>query len=179
MTGASITTTRFSGRPISTGDLDDLLDLFGDRQVMRTLSADGEPLPPSRVRELLQRALQHWDEHGYGIWVFRTADGEFVGRAGIQHKRLEGRDEVEILYALACAWWGVGAATEIARALVDAAFREYGLSELVCFALADNGGSRRVMEKVGFEYRRDFTHVDLPHALYRLDRRSWMAGRRP
>ncbi len=176
MTATIVQTERFVGRPICEGDLSDLCRLHADRRVMATLSADGEPLPRDHVEKRLRRALQHWDEHGYGIWVFRTPRGDFVGRAGIQHRRIDDADEVEILYALIPEYWGSGAATEIARCLVDTAVGAAGLSELICFALADNHAWKRVMEKVGFRLERDFTHLELPHTLYRLDAAAWRAA---
>ncbi len=42
------------------------------------------------------------------------------------------------------------------------------ITDLVCFTRTDNIASRRVMEKAGFRYERDFERAGLPHALYRM-----------
>lgn len=42
--------------------------------------------------------------------------------------------------------------TEAARAAVDFAFHRIGLHKLTIGCLADNPGSRRVVEKIGFRY---------------------------
>jgi RimJ/RimL family protein N-acetyltransferase len=37
----------------------------------------------------------------------------------------------------------------------------------VSFTLPNNLASRRVMDKAGFRYERNFIHANLPHVLYR------------
>ena len=54
-------------------------------------------------------------------------------------------------------------------ATVDLGVR-LGLPSLVAFALSDNRGSRRIMEKLGFHYERDIVYLGVPHVLYRRDR---------
>ena len=63
-------------------------------------------------------------------------------------------------------------ATEGARAAVEQAFGELGLSEIVSFTVPGNVRSRRVMEKLGMtrDAAEDFDHPSLPegHSLRRL-----------
>jgi [ribosomal protein S5]-alanine N-acetyltransferase len=51
------------------------------------------------------------------------------------------------------------------------AFDVLRLPAVVTYTLPYNAASRRVMEKLGFEYEREVVHADLPHVLYRLQ--SW------
>ena len=46
-------------------------------------------------------------------------------------------------------------------------FAQLKLPELVSFTQTTNVASRRVMEKAGFRYERDFTYASTPHVLYR------------
>ena len=111
--------------------------------------------------------MRHWEEHGFGPWVWSGAvSGEPVGYGGLHRTDVEGAAEVEVLYAVPSARWGEGIATAIARESVRFAFDELGLERLVCFTRTDNLASRRVMEKAGFHYERDFERAGLPHALY-------------
>jgi [ribosomal protein S5]-alanine N-acetyltransferase len=80
-----------------------------------------------------------------------------------------GNVEVELAYALVAEYWDRGLATE----MLAVAFEHLGLTELVCFTLTANRASRRVMEKVGFEYERDVVHAGQPHVLYRLTVSGW------
>jgi ribosomal-protein-alanine N-acetyltransferase len=145
-----------------------------DPRVMATL---GGLRSPEELDALHRRLLGTWERDGFGWWVARhRPDGRFVGRGGLRRVQVLGRDEVEVGYGLAAEFWGRGLATELARQSVRVGFEVLGLVELVCFTLPTNSGSRRVMEKAGFRYERDFEHANLPHVLYRLRRDSWAAG---
>ena len=128
----------------------------------------GGPRTAAQTRARLDEHIAHWEQHGFGLWMFcdRTT-GAGVGYAGPRHTTVEQHAEVEIAYAVASARWGRGLATEMARAAVEAT-RAAGVDDLVCFTLVENAASRRVMEKAGFRYERDFERAGLAHALYRL-----------
>jgi [ribosomal protein S5]-alanine N-acetyltransferase len=136
-----------------------------DPDVMATL---GGVRSENESRELLRSGLDHWERNGFGPWVFHAREtGETVGGAALRRVVIEGRDEVELGYRVATAWWGRGIATEMASALVGVARDKLGLAEIVAFTLPENRASRRVMEKVGFAYERDIEWAALPHVLYR------------
>lgn len=173
----AIDTARLAGERLRPDHLDDLYRLHRDPRVMATLSAAGRPLPDEETRQGLRRGLDHWERHGYGIWLWRAKDdGRFIGRGALRHVEVGGGPEVEAGYALLADEWGKGLATEIARALVAVAFARLGLPDLVCFTLTTNYASRRVMEKAGFHYERDIVHAGLPHVFYRLTADQWRAG---
>lgn len=168
-------TARLVGHRISSADLADLRALYTDRQVMATLSADGEPLADVEIRARMRRFIDHWQAHRFGVWHF-VAEAGFVGRAGLHRVQVCGHDEIELLYAVMPAYWCTGMACEAARAVLAAGFETTDMGSAIAYALPSNGASRRVMEKLGFEYERDFVHVELPHVLYRLSRASWQSG---
>jgi len=132
---------------------------------------------PEETRQRLERELAHWSTHGFGRWVlFDRQTGEFVGRGGLRTVEIEGQPEVELGYAIVPERWGQGLATELAEAAVEVAFRDLGLADVVAFTLPNNAASRRVMEKVGFEYERDFVRKGRDHVLYRIRRGSSSDG---
>jgi [ribosomal protein S5]-alanine N-acetyltransferase len=135
-----------------------------DPDVMATL---GGVRSKNESWELLRSGLEHWERHGFGPWVFHAREtGETVGGSALRHVEIEGRDEVEVGYRVAAAWWGRGIATEMASAVVGVA-RRLRVPEIVAFTLPENLASRRVMEKVGFTYERDIEWAALRHVLYR------------
>lgn len=83
---------------------------------------------------------------GYGIVVKGT--DKVIGSVDFNHRHED--DVLEIGYILHPDYWGRGYVPEVARALIDIAFRELGLYkiELVCFSY--NLQSQRVAEKLGF-----------------------------
>jgi len=105
------------------------------------------------------------------LWSMRDPESHrFIGRGGLRNLQVDGVTEVEVSYAVCAEFWRQGFATEMARAYVKIAFDKLDLDNVVCFTQPANLGSRRVMEKVGFVYERDFIHADLPHVFYRLRR---------
>jgi ribosomal-protein-alanine N-acetyltransferase len=149
---------------------DELRRMHRDPRVMATLTpagaSNGGVLSDEETQQFLRRHLDHWDRHGYRLWVFRDrADSQFVGRAGLYNTHLGGNDEVELAYALVAEYWSRGLATEMAQAILRLAFERLGMTDIVCFTLTTNWASQRVMEKAGFEYERDVIHAGLPHVL--------------
>lgn len=136
-----------------------------DADVMATL---GGVRSEDETWELLRQSLAHWQQNGFGSWVFRHREtGEAIGSAGLRRVQIESRDEVEIGYRVAAAWWGRGIATEMASALIAVARDRLELEDIVAFTLPDNLASRRVMEKAGLTYEHDIEWAGLPHVLYR------------
>ena len=150
--------------------------MHADPAVMATL---GGLKTEAETRGFLDRLLAHWAEHGFGLWSLSSgATGAFVGRGGLLNVEVEGREEVELAYALRQEWWGQGLATELAVASVAAAFELLHVSSLVCMTLPTNAASSRVMEKAGFLYQRNVIHRGLEHRLSRLTATRWLRLRR-
>ena len=56
---------------------------------------------PEQTSAYMKQNLAHWEQYGYGIWILRErATGCLVGRGGLRHLMLEGKNEVELAYGL-------------------------------------------------------------------------------
>ena len=166
---ATFETQRLRASRACPEDLDDLARMHTDPAVMAALG--GKVWTREETRAFLDRVLHHWDRHGYGVWILRRKeDGAFVGRAGLRRKPVEGFEETELLYACMPEHWSHGLATEAAEAIVRIAFERLKMPNLVAFTRPDNTASRRVVEKAGFAYERDFIHAGQLHVLYRQRR---------
>jgi RimJ/RimL family protein N-acetyltransferase len=169
-------TGRLIARRMRESDLEPLTRMHADAAVMATL---GGVRTAEETRAFLARHLEHWDRERFGLWtLIDPADGGFIGRGGLVSVEVEGREEVELAYALCQPWWGRGLATELAVAGVAAGFELLHLPGLVCLTLPTNAASRRVMEKAGFLYQWDVVHRGLLHRLCRLTARRWLRLRR-
>jgi RimJ/RimL family protein N-acetyltransferase len=161
-------TERLAAFPLRRLDGPELADMHRNAVVMATLngikSAD-------ESNQWLDVNLSHWDRCGFGIWIFRDVrDGQFAGRGGLREVEVGGGREVELGYALVDKYWGMGLASEMARALLKIAFERFHLYSVVAIIAAENKRSRRVAEKAGFQFERDVTWKNLPAGLYRLRR---------
>jgi ribosomal-protein-alanine N-acetyltransferase len=158
-------------RPVRSDDADALLQILSDAEVAGWLRGAGESGPFSRAEceAMVARNVAHWTAHGFGVSL-GFSGGHCVGRAILQHKLVAGRSEVEIGWTVARDMWGRGIATELGHHALASA-TDAGFERVVAFTRPDNVASRRVMEKLGLSYERDFTHAGLPQVLYATMRR--------
>jgi ribosomal-protein-alanine N-acetyltransferase len=149
------------------------LRLLLDPRVSATLWPRRELPSEADVLDGLLAKVEHWERHGFGMWLLREREtGEMIGRGGLQYTYTAGLNDVEAGWAVVPERWGQGFATELAQASVEVAFEQLDLLEIIAFSLPTNVASRRVMEKAGFEFERDIVHAGLPHVLYRRRRDS-------
>jgi [ribosomal protein S5]-alanine N-acetyltransferase len=161
-------TARLTAARIRESNLEEMVRMHRDARVMATL---GGLRTDHETRRMLTVFTRHWDEHGFGVWIFRSKAGrEFVGRCGLRIGEVARRREVEMMWAVMPDFWRQGMATEMARAVARIAFRSLDIPDLVAFTLPENRASRRVMEKSGFTYEREIEWKGLRHVLYRLRR---------
>ena len=162
-------TKRLTGRPPLASDLHLIRVIHSDSRVMATLAADGQPADAVHSATTLARMCEHWERHGFGVWMlFEKDGGRFAGYAGIRHIELDGAAEVELLYTIRSDRWGAGYATEAAREALRLGFLSPSPASIVGFTLPHNYRSRAVLEKCGMHFERDIVHAALPHVLYRI-----------
>ena len=120
----TVETERLRGERIVPAHHAELLVLLGDPRVGATM--DGT-LTAEQVTASVAAWGAHWDDHGFGLWLWREkATGACIGRGGLARTHVGGRDEVEIAWAVTADRWSEGFATEIGRASARAAFERLG-----------------------------------------------------
>jgi RimJ/RimL family protein N-acetyltransferase len=157
-------------------------ELNTDPRVVEFLSG---PLDRAASDALVDRIVGHWATDGHGLWaVERSDDGAFLGFVGLAAPSFEAAFTpcVEVGWRLAPAFWGLGYATEAARAALRFGFTNLGVAEIVSFTTVANVRSRAVMQRLGMtrDPADDFDHPSFsvgnrlrPHVLYRLRRAEW------
>jgi RimJ/RimL family protein N-acetyltransferase len=160
-------TARLTAEKLDLTHLNDLTRLHLDPEVSLYL---GGVRSPGATKTYLDINLAHWAEHGFGLWVFRTRDGAFVGRAGLRHIELESAREIAIAYSLVPTHWGQGLATEIADALINLWLTKSHSLSLVGVVSVENVASRRVLEKSGFVFERTGVYHDTEVIIFRHTR---------
>jgi RimJ/RimL family protein N-acetyltransferase len=148
---ASVETERLLLRPLKADDLPHLAPIWADPEVMRYIGA-GETCDDERSRELLGHLIEHWDDHGFGLWaVVPKAEQAPVGWAGLAVPTFLPAvlPAVEAGWLLAGSHWGRGYATEAALASLAFGFDELGLERIISIIYPANAASIRVAEKLG------------------------------
>lgn len=126
--------------------------------------------PIEMVSEFIDRMNVQLIEKNYTLWaVEEKSSTQFIGFIGLNCPTWEASFTpcVEIGWRLASSSWGKGYATEGAKAVLDYAFNQLKLQQVVSFTVPDNLKSRRVMEKIGMtrQLEGDFFHpkIDPQH----------------
>ena len=174
---SKITTPRLILRTWHRSDLGPLARMCADPRVMEFFP---KLLSPAESYEMFSRITEHFEKHGFGIWAVEIPGvTEFAGFTGITVPTFDApfMPCVEIGWRLAAEYWRHGYATEAAQAVLDAAFTQLGLEEIVSFTSPLNVRSIMVMERLGMTRNPadDFNHPRVPaehplsrHVLYRI-----------
>lgn len=144
-----IDTARLILRAPTLADVPALFAFMGDAAAMRH----------THVHASLRACRRHvaayeWQRRrqGYAPWtIVAKSDGRIIGWGGLYEDPFDPGWGVEVGYFLHPTVWGQGYATELVQACTDVADRILRLPVLTAFAHPDNIGSRRVLEKTGFE----------------------------
>lgn len=134
---------------------------------------------------LIDRIIKHDEENGFSLYAVEIkATQEMIGFLGLMTPSFEAHftPAIEIGWRLSSQHWNKGFATEGAKAVLEHAFTDLNLEEVVSFTVVNNQPSRRVMEKIGMKRNPDddFDHPkinkDNPlkrHVLYRISKNDW------
>lgn len=160
-------TNRLTSEKLRDDDLADLVTLHLDPDVSRYL---GGVRSAEATKTYLAVNMAHWDRHGFGLWVLRTRDGAFAGRAGIRHILVDGIDEIEIAYTFKRDLGGQGFASETAAALTHIGLSQLALPSLIGLVFVEHGASRRVLEKSNYILEKSTTHHGEDVVIYRIRR---------
>jgi len=115
-------------------------------------------------------------EPGEETYLVALTGGTIIGGCGFDTR--EG-PAPEIGYWLGAKYWGKGYATEAVRALIDHAFTDLAFTALQSSVGVTNSGSRRVLEKCGFQWngvglcRIRAIGSSVPVDRFRLERGIW------
>ena len=148
---AVIEAERFVMRPPRKSDAGLLAVYASDERVARGSRAIPHPLPPGSIEAMIDRAQS--PDRTEDVWIL---DGSAFGHAeaiGVVSLDNMDRDQSEIFYWVAPAFWNTGFASEAVRALIAANPRR--AKRFFAEVFQDNPGSARVLSNCGFDYLGD------------------------
>ena len=132
-------------------DIDAIIHTWTDPEVMKFM---GGPRDPQKVREAIEKNISSMKEP-IDIWpLVEIATGNIIGDCGFVKKKIEDKDEIEIIYILKKEKQGMGYATEIALELMDYALRNIKLNRLIALIDPLNYPSEKVALKIGMKNER-------------------------
>ena len=137
---SALLTSRLTLSPLSENDWPCFLALRSNPQVMRCM---GGPLSEAELRLKFTARLSG------NVFAVHEREGECVGDIGLQVST-HNAQEADIGYALLPQAQGKGYAQEALTAICEHGFSTLGLQAINAWVLADNAGSVRLLEKLGF-----------------------------
>lgn len=146
-----IETERLILRPLRRSDAG-LLELYGsDERVARMTRTIPHPLPPGATEAFISRSLA--DDRDEDVWVMDGSEKGLSELLGLIALERMDRDQSEIGYWVAPAFWNTGLASEAVQALIEANPQEN--RTMFASVFQDNPASARVLTNSGFQYLGD------------------------
>lgn len=138
-------------RELTPADAKAILRVRGDVRVTRLNS--GQPMQTlEEAKEWIGKARKAFADHRrveWGITLKSDPQAGVIGRINYNYWLRQDR-RASIGYDLGYSYWGRGIMTEAVRAIVTFGFDQMNLNRIEADCDAENYGSMRVLEKVGF-----------------------------
>jgi ribosomal-protein-alanine N-acetyltransferase len=147
-----LTTARLRLRAFEEADADDLWPCVSDPALTKMMSWNAHT-ERGQTLDFIRRVTAG-PTTGTGVaWAIELG-GRAAGCISLEGIQFELRawrlDRAELGYWIAPPLWGRGLMTEAAQAVVRCGFELIGLHKITVGCIAENTGSRRVIEKLGF-----------------------------
>ena len=137
---------------LCTPHLDDAPDVFaihGNLETNRHNPA-GPMKDLTEAQDRISGWIQDWAEHGIGYWCISALDSpQVIGVSGVRVMEWSRRQVLNLYYRYGPNAWGLGYATEVAAAAVNAAKQYLPELPIVARTRPTNLSSIKVAERVG------------------------------
>jgi [ribosomal protein S5]-alanine N-acetyltransferase len=174
----TLETERCILRPFQESDLEDFYEYAKNPHI-----GPNAGWPPHSNKEDSRKILRDFME-GNEVWALvYQSNNKLIGSIGLHKDQLRSADDVKMLgYVLSEDYWGMGIMPEAAGAAINYAFRQLDVSYVTVHHFANNTRSKRVIEKLGFQYEGTLRHCskifngtihDL--SVYSMSREEWQA----
>jgi RimJ/RimL family protein N-acetyltransferase len=167
-------TKRLALRAPRLKDAKTVATLANDRRIAENVARIPHPYKVADAESFISGANK---AGGEAAFLITLRDGAVIGACGIMAQETA----PELGYWLGVKYWGKGYATEALHAVIDYAFTDLNYESLQAGARVTNPGSRRVLEKCGFQwtgvglYRIRAINSSAPIDRFRLERGIWSA----
>ncbi|UNK20447.1 GNAT family N-acetyltransferase [Paenibacillus sp. N3/727] len=151
-------------------DIDLALDLWGDTQVSRFISADGQ-FSVQAIEERLFTELENNINFKVQYWpLFKIDSNELVGCCGLRPHMKE-PNVYELGFHLKSEYWGEGYAFEAASAVLQYAKTYLKANYIVAGHHPENAASEKLLKKLGFRYshHEHYSPTGLEHPSYLIE----------
>jgi ribosomal-protein-alanine N-acetyltransferase len=169
-------TNRLILRELLPEDVDGMFEMDCDTEVHRFLG--NAPIQTKeQAAEMIQFIRQQYVDNGIGRWaVIDKQTNSFLGWAGLKLIMEPINNHINYLdlgYRLMRKYWGLGIATEAARASLAYAFDELQAKEVYAITEIGNTASDNVLLKAGLSFIEPFDYKVFKLNWYKIDREAF------
>ncbi len=178
-------TERLRLSPFTDDDLDLALEMWTDPEVVKYIC---DVMTEEEIRQDMSNVTKRGGNGGIGLWcIADRRTGEKLGDSYLLPMPIDKDDidfslvvmgqmpdaDIEIGYFLKRSAWGRGYATEVCKRLLQFAFQEVSLNEVVASIDENNVASKKVLEKSGMRDRGRTRCYGKDSPIYRITRDEW------
>ena len=178
-------TERLRLSPFTDDDLDLALEMWTDPEVVKYIC---DVMTEEEIRQDMSNVTKRGGNGGIGLWcIADRRTGEKLGDSYLLPMPIDKDDidfslvvmgqmpdaDIEIGYFLKRSAWGRGYATEVCKRLLQFAFQEVSLNEVVASIDENNVASKKVLEKSGMCDRGRTRCYGKDSPIYRITRDEW------
>jgi RimJ/RimL family protein N-acetyltransferase len=146
-------TSRLALTYLSPADAAFILRLLNEPSWLEHIGDKGVRTVADARRYIETGPVEMYGRLGFGLYQVRlTVSDEPIGICGLLKR--ETLEDVDLGYAFLPEFWGNGYAYEASAAVLSYARNTLGLVRIVAITGRNNGPSRRLLEKLGFEVER-------------------------
>lgn len=147
----TIEADRFILRPLRKSDAGLLQMHSGDERVARATKTMPHPMPPGAAEAYIARSAH--EERDDDIWAMDGSEGGHAELMGLIWLTRMDRDQSEVTFWVAPAFWNGGIASEALSAVISA--NPHQSKTMFAEVFQDNPASARVLTNQGFAYLGD------------------------
>lgn len=166
MSSNDIITKRLTLRKFSDRDMKKFYEIVKKNEVGEWLGI-GKGMSFEEAEAYLNKIIEHWTKHNFGVWaVINKTNEEIMGHCGLRY--IDETEDIEIIYLLDPNFWGKGYATEAGNEVIKYAFNNLRIDKLIARVRTGNSKSKRVIDKLGFEYIGDREYAGRTLSFYEI-----------
>ncbi len=160
-------TERLLVRKLVMDDLEPFHEMQGNANVMRFVKPRVMSYEENKSDLIRLISLYNTPKNDFFIYAIeRKTDKEFIGSVAL----VKDESDDEIGYRFLEKYWGLGYGGEIVKGLVDYC-RASDFKKLVAYVAVENVASRKIIEKLGFQFIEDTMckELQIPEKKYCLE----------
>ena len=175
---AIVETQRLILRELEYVDAKDLFEMDADPAVH--LYIENKPVKSmNEITDVIEMIKGQYEINGIARWaVVNKLTNECIGWSGLKffnHPLNNYCNFYELGYRFKKRHWGKGFATESSIAVVDYGFKHLNVDSIFAITHPQNVNSKKVLFKLGFDYKETFDYEGDPTDWFELTKKVWEA----